>query len=777
MDSFAIVSRLQQQVDDDVHALDEMSQVYHAHSQHVEEADDSPTPVIDSFFSQGGNASLSTMTNFTLSEFESIWAIVESAMDAFFMAMSVLKHCNAYDKHAFDYKMKAPTFEKMIHRVFDTVELILYEHFVKPISMTYQVQHGHTFNNFPSALYCTDVKFQPSYRPTGRFDEAKHYFSGKHKLYGLKLEYSVAYPGVAVDMSEHSPGSVADVTMFMHRRHVHKDMLRKSASEMEEVDHDEGAEEYPDSWSILVDMGYQGIQHEVRSMQPKRRPQGGLLTARELERNDRVSSDRVLAIQCTGVKAKWSIKGSTRAFCVLYFDAKKLRRHIDDEVLRLSSEPPHPPPVLDDVEPKLARPFKEYLAKTSFGQRSIALVYALEAVRRYARLQTSWLRDKFCSEEQQFASAVDVYTKFHGLKFEKHCSTYGSQATFDKFRKLRDLVPQDWNELTQKFPDFLDAKPTAHALPVHGYDQAPETTRSSDLRLSSYDIYGQTTGLSPLRSQRDMPFLVHSTKMRCDATSTSHPNGWRSRQGNSHHTAVANGTNTAKVEGVPPRQKDPPIAHAAALPMAVNTEAATPKAALVRTTTVIQTAATPKAAISNKATPKAAENELRLRTDAINVTKSYIPSKMTGEAAVAASTKVAPVKIPEETTIVAAQLDVRLYVTGSNGDPLAIYLQDVYPIPELHFNLFSVGRALHMDRHRIVSIDPNMDSSHFKHDIVLQSRHAMSLHLPLNRSQANNHGVMLRLARLKSFQTPQHVVGYASVRIYRTRGEGLALGP
>ncbi|KAF0755307.1 hypothetical protein AaE_005018, partial [Aphanomyces astaci] len=307
MDSFAIVSRLQQQVDDDVHALDEMSQVYHAHSQHVEEADDSPTPVIDSFFSQGGNASLSTMTNFTLSEFESIWAIVESAMvttwtmgrgrksmtspkDAFFMAMSVLKHCNAWDKHALDYKMKAPTFEKMIHRVFDTVEPILYEHFVKPISMTHQ----------------------PSYRPTGRFDEAKHYFSGKHKLYGLKLEYSVAYPGVAVDMSEHSPGSVADVTMFMHRRHVHKDMLRKSASEMEEVDHDEGAEEYPDSWSILVDMGYQGIQHEVRCMQPKRRPQGGLLTARELERNARVSSDRVLVENYFGrICSLWKIMCET----------------------------------------------------------------------------------------------------------------------------------------------------------------------------------------------------------------------------------------------------------------------------------------------------------------------------------------------------------------------------------------------------------------------------------------------------------------------------------
>ncbi|KAF0714764.1 hypothetical protein AaE_011499, partial [Aphanomyces astaci] len=49
---------------------------------------------------------------------------------------------------------------------------------------------------------------------------------------------------------------------------------------------------------------------------------------------------------------------------------------------------------------------------------------------------------------------------------------------------------------------------------------------------------------------------------------------------------------------------------------------------------------------------------------------------------------------------------VRLEVAGINDDTLVIYLQDVYHIPDLHFNLFSVGRALHMDRHKIVSITP-----------------------------------------------------------------------
>ncbi|RQM30608.1 hypothetical protein B5M09_012978 [Aphanomyces astaci] len=56
----------------------------------------------------------------------------------------------------------------------------------------------------------------------------------------------------------------------------------------------------------------------------------------------------------------------------------------------------------------------------------------------------------------------------------------------------------------------------------------------------------------------------------------------------------------------------------------------------------------------------------------------------------------------------------------------------------------------------------------FKHDIVLQSHHAMPLHLPLNRRQASDDGVMLRRARLKNNQTPQHVVGDVSVCICRT---------
>ncbi|ETV97304.1 hypothetical protein H310_09652 [Aphanomyces invadans] len=286
MDSIAIVTRLQQQVDDDAHALNELSTVYQAHSQQVEEADDTPTPVIDSFFSQGDNAALTTMSNFTPAEIETIWALVEPAMvtswtmgrglksktspkDAFFMLLYVLKHCNAWDKHALDFNMKAPTFEKMIQSVTVIVEPILYEHYVMPVNMTRQVQQGKVFANFPSALYCTDIMFQPSYRPTGRFDEAIHYFSGKHKLYSLKLEYSVAYAEVAVDMSDHTTGSVSDLTIFKKSRNIHQEVLRKSAPKQDTVDHDEGFDEYPDSW-MRFEQFTQLEDPKVDSTQPER---------------------------------------------------------------------------------------------------------------------------------------------------------------------------------------------------------------------------------------------------------------------------------------------------------------------------------------------------------------------------------------------------------------------------------------------------------------------------------------------------------------------------
>ncbi|KAF0702705.1 hypothetical protein AaE_015766, partial [Aphanomyces astaci] len=150
------------------------------------------------------------------------------------------------------------------------------------------------FANYPYALYATDVKFQPAERPKGRFNEQRHYFSGKHKLYGLKVEASVSPEGLCVDMSDHCPGSVNDLTMFMDRLTVHRTSLAKMETEMAINDVGEQFDDHRGYWACLVDKGYVGIMHHTRGIHPKKKPTGGALDTDDLNRNKRVSSDRVV---------------------------------------------------------------------------------------------------------------------------------------------------------------------------------------------------------------------------------------------------------------------------------------------------------------------------------------------------------------------------------------------------------------------------------------------------------------------------------------------------
>ncbi|KAJ0391997.1 hypothetical protein P43SY_008604 [Pythium insidiosum] len=246
-----------------------------------EEFDDTEAPILARFINhvpEGAargqpDETLRALTNFTTQEFDSLWGLIEadivaawttgrgrqssaSPRDAVFMTLTVLKHYNTWQKHAIDFEIGISSLEKVVHKVIGIIEPILYSRLVKPVNMEKQIAAGLTFQHYPQALYATDVKFQPAYRPSGRFTEQKVYFSAKHKLYGFKLECSVALPGLAVDLSEHRPGSASDLTMLLDRVQVHRQMLRKASDAAVDVTTD--VTTFPNSWAMLVDKGYQG---------------------------------------------------------------------------------------------------------------------------------------------------------------------------------------------------------------------------------------------------------------------------------------------------------------------------------------------------------------------------------------------------------------------------------------------------------------------------------------------------------------------------------------
>lgn len=275
----------------------------------------SDCPIVDKFFEENGNQAIMDMTNFTLNEILSIWNNVADHVrlnyntgrgskspihgkDLFFMTLTVLKHGGKWDMMAYLFGMKAPTFEKRVTGMVKILSSHAYGKFVtyfeRRYSMTKLISEKKTFKNYKMCRYATDVTFMQSFRPGGSLEECKKYFSGKHKLYGYKAEVSVLPNGLAIGSSRHFPGSVSDIEIMRDMIGFHGDCLEKSEEEKAIVDIGHGDDLHGDSWGVLLDKGYVGIESEVRGIIPKKKPQGGVLSVADKKENEAKSADRII---------------------------------------------------------------------------------------------------------------------------------------------------------------------------------------------------------------------------------------------------------------------------------------------------------------------------------------------------------------------------------------------------------------------------------------------------------------------------------------------------
>ena len=95
-------------------------------------------------------------------------------------------------------------------------------------------------NHYPMVHHITDATVVEVNKPGGDHLESRAYFSGKHKLYFMKMEASVYPNGEACDWTVPEPGAKADVTIFRENIKFHKMLTQKSAAAMTAVDHGEG---------------------------------------------------------------------------------------------------------------------------------------------------------------------------------------------------------------------------------------------------------------------------------------------------------------------------------------------------------------------------------------------------------------------------------------------------------------------------------------------------------------------------------------------------------
>lgn len=186
----------------------------HPHLRDAESDDeaDLESPIFDSFYEADGNEGILKMTNFTANEFRVLygklhnyivtnWNVgrgrkcTQKPMDVLFMTLTVLKHGGSWDILGKVFRITGTTFERMITGFMRVIAGELHKLFVQDVADNYTMKHLQekktTFKSSEFSVEAIDVTFQQANRPSGNMQEGKLYFSGKHKLYGFKVEVAV----------------------------------------------------------------------------------------------------------------------------------------------------------------------------------------------------------------------------------------------------------------------------------------------------------------------------------------------------------------------------------------------------------------------------------------------------------------------------------------------------------------------------------------------------------------------------------------------------------
>ena len=292
----------------------------------------SSSSVFYKFYNTGGSEAFIQMTNFDVNEFGNLWLLLQdyvkkswnvgrgrkskfSGKDVLMFLLTELKHGRQWDYLRRLFGVSGPTFERTVMTFIDVVNEELYESLVLNLGESWtimrMIQMHQTFKTFKFCRYATNVTFQQAYRPSGTMEEGKRYFSGKHKLYGYKVEVSVLPNGLAIGCSDHYPGSVADIDIMRKMEDFHTDAMSKKDGELDIADIRILCDNYDDSWGLLAYKGYRGPGEFLRSVIPRRKPINGHFSIHDEAQNKKISSDRIIVENVFGrLCTNWNILSS-----------------------------------------------------------------------------------------------------------------------------------------------------------------------------------------------------------------------------------------------------------------------------------------------------------------------------------------------------------------------------------------------------------------------------------------------------------------------------------
>ena len=214
-------------------------------------------PISDGFIERGDSAMI-TMTNLNIGEFMEIYPIVESVIqhvkrgprpkispkDSLFLTIVMLKNYFKWEAFSNMFGLKVSVVEKTIKIILSKISCVLNGKFIQNITKDEQDRQQINFHNFPHCIEIVDVCFQPIQKPMGSFQSKKIYFRGKHRAYGVKVEYTHAPDKRLMRDSGLYPGIVHDFRIFSENVDRHLEFLKNG-----DIFH-----------GVIANLGYNGIE-------------------------------------------------------------------------------------------------------------------------------------------------------------------------------------------------------------------------------------------------------------------------------------------------------------------------------------------------------------------------------------------------------------------------------------------------------------------------------------------------------------------------------------
>lgn len=252
---------------------------------------------------------------FTVEEFLDIYTLVEDAIeenigrgrrskitkkDKLVMVLCHLKHYEILDRMKITFCISKAYLYKILNETIIAITPVLYDYYVVHLEDRLEKENEDEIEEFPEAKYVMDATFQEIWTPMGSFQERKQYFSGKHKMYGLKSQCIHDRKGRLVHCIPGERGALHDFTICRNNIEILRDILRK------EQNVDDSNEDEP--WCVITDLGYIGLQNLVSAIMPHKKKKNKKLTKNQKRFNRKVASQRVICERFYGrLKTKFRI--------------------------------------------------------------------------------------------------------------------------------------------------------------------------------------------------------------------------------------------------------------------------------------------------------------------------------------------------------------------------------------------------------------------------------------------------------------------------------------